>query len=179
MTAMTQLTKEYAQALFALAGENEALDEVSASLDAVLQVFSENPLYKDLLSSPGISKDERVAAIDEAFSGRINEFVVSFLSLLCERGRIAVFEDCVKEFKLLCDFANQISTARVVSAVELTPSQTEALRKKLEKMCGHSVRLETVCDKTLLGGMVVTVDGKVIDGSVKHKLHELKDVMYG
>lgn len=176
---MTNTSIEYAQALFALANEEGKVKEITASLDAVSEIFKENPEYLDFLSSPNIDKSERIKAIEDAFSGKIDEYVLYFLSLFCEKGHIRQYEECVAEYKNLCDIANKISVAEVVSAVELTENEKSALKKKLESVCGNFVTLNCSVDKELIGGVIVKVDGKVMDGSVRHKLRELKGAMYG
>lgn len=175
---MAQVTNEYAQALFELAAESGMTEEVSSALESVSAVMRENPEYLDFLSSPNISKSERIAAIEQAFGGKTPEYVVSFLSLMCERERIRSLEECITEYRQLCDAANKISTAEVRSAVELSDGQKAALVEKLEKICGNRVVLDCKTDKTLIGGMVVELDGRIIDGSLKHKLRELKEVMH-
>ena len=177
MKAMAQVINEYAQALFDLSKETDSVKEISSALDAVLTVTDENPEYLDFLSSPNIPKSERIGAIEEAFAF-LPEYVVSFISLLCEKGRIREIRECIAEYKQLCDAADKISVAQVVSAVELSAAQKDALSKKLEGVCGNRVVLDCKTDKSLMGGIVVSVDGKVIDGSVRHQLHLLKEVMY-
>lgn len=175
---MAQVIKEYAMALFSLAQETDAVNEISEALDTVSAVMKENPEYTDFLASPNIPKSERAAAIEQAFSGSVPEHVVSFLSILCDRGRIRNLSECISEYRQLCDAANRISVAEISSAVELTENEKSALTKKLEKLCGNSVVLNCTVDPSLIGGMVVSVDGRIIDGSIRHRLHELKEVMH-
>lgn len=175
---MAQTINEYAAALFALSQETDTTEEIYAALDTVTSVIKENPEYLEFLSSPNISKAERISAVEEAFTGNVPEYVVSFLSLLCEKGRIKNLIECISEYKQLCDSANRIAVADITSAVELNESERTALKAKLEKLCGCTVALNCHIDPTLIGGLVVSVDGRVIDGSVKHKLHELKEVMH-
>ena len=175
---MAQVIKEYAAALFELAQETGSVREIGMALDDVWSLMKENPEYLDFLSSPNIPKSERISALEQAFTGSVPEYVVSFLSLLCDRGRVRSLEECISEYRQLCDAADKISVADVESAVELTEVQKDALIRKLEKICGNKVVLNCSVNKELLGGMVVSVDGRVIDGSVKHRLHELKEVMH-
>lgn len=177
MKTMAQVINEYATALFSLSEETGTTKEISASLNTVMTAIEENPEYLDFLSSPNIPKSQRIDAISQAFSGE-HEYVVSFVSILCEKGRIREIRECISEFKQLCDAADKISVAHVTSAVELTDSQKKALTVKLEKLCGHRVVLECRTDSSLIGGMTVEIDGKVIGGSIKHQLHQLKEVMY-
>lgn len=176
MTKM-QKSREYGEALFALATEYGACDEYNNALDTVSTVFKENPEYTDFLASPSIPKAERIEALETAFSGRVPEHIVSFLSILCERGRIREFSGCVREYKALLDASKNVSLAKVVSAVPLTDSQKEKLQIKLEKLSGQTVILDCSVDKSLLGGLIIETDGKTIDGSLKRRLYEVKEVI--
>ena len=71
------------------------------------------------------------------------------------------------------------SMAVVTSAVELKEAETVALRAKLEKKLGRKVTLQCRVDPELIGGIRVEVDGRVIDGSIRNKLEEIKEVMNG
>ena len=174
---MAEMSKEYGTALFMLAKETESVDEFEKALDLVADVFGENEEYIDFLASPAISLKERTSAINEAFEKVCPEHIVSFLSLLCERGRIREFESCVKEYKKLAEFSRNIVTARVKSAVELSEAEKEKLKKKLEKMSGYSVIVECEQDEALIGGLVIEMDDKILDYSLKRRLHEVKDVI--
>lgn len=173
---MTELSKEYGTAIFMLAKESSAQREYERALDTVLELLRDEPEFMELLSSPAISVEERLEVIDKAFS-TMPEHIVSFLKLLCERGRIRQLEDCVKEYKALLDDDMRVCVALVKSPVELTKEQRERLKNKLEKMSARSVILECVIDKSLMGGVAVELDGRIIDGSVRHRLNEIKEVM--
>jgi len=176
---MTQLDREYAVALYGLAAENDARDDYVASLRTVVEAFRNNPQYVDFLASPGIPIRERLAALEEAFLDTVHEHVLSLVQLLCEKGRVASLTDIATEYKRMVDEYHRRSQAIVRSSVPLTEDERVRLREKLEKMSGHSVRLVCQLDPTLLGGVVVEMDGRCIDGSLRRRLHEVKDVMNG
>ena len=173
---MTDKSKEYAEALFLLSEENGESARVAEALDTVSAAFRENPAYMEFLSSPGIPKQERIDALGTAFAS-LPEIVVSFLQLLCERGRIREFDRCVAEFLALHRAAQSITTATVTSAVPLTDSEKQALNLKLNAMCQKTVAVHWAVDSALLGGVVVDMDGKVLDGSLRHRLQKVKEVM--
>ena len=174
---MMQTIKEYAEALYALAFEEDIMKEVAESVNSADEVFSENPQYLQLLYSPAVPLTERLELIEQAFGGSIHEHVLSLLKLLCEKGRIIAFRECGAEFNKLLDFANRVSTARVTCAIELTDTERENLTAKLEKLCGHTVLIEDTVDEALLGGMIIEVDGRIIDASLRNRLNVVKDVM--
>lgn len=177
MNKMTQTSREYAVALFTLGKETNTEKEISDSLEVVDAVFKENPEYLEFLSSPSIPKKERLEALETLLEGRVHEYVCSFVCLLCEHGKIFEFSDCVEDYKSFFRMLEQISVAHVRSVIPLSEAQKLELIGKFQKICGHQVTLECTIDESLIGGMVVEIDGKVYDGSLKQYLSDIKEVM--
>lgn len=174
---MTEVGKEYGTALFMLACEEAAKAEYAEALEKIKAVFTENPDYMSFLTSPSVSLGERLAAIQSAFGSTVPENLVSYLQLLCEKGRMSSFFQSADEFRALLDASEHISTAVITSAVELTDAEKEKLVAKLESIHKAKVEAEYRIDENLLGGLIVEIDGNVMDGSLKHRLREVKEVM--
>jgi len=174
---MTQISKEYADALFSLAMDEKEETAVLDGLHLMNEAFKGDPYAISMLASPAIPKDERLQVLDKAFANAIPEHVLSFAKVMCSRGHISCWFDCVKEYEQLYNAAQKLSTAYVRSAVELNDKLKNEIKNKLEKKLGRTIRLECAVDASLLGGLVIQVDGKVIDGSLKHRLYEIKEVM--
>lgn len=174
---MTETSRSYADALFSLASETASIPQ---TLDALQ--FARNELYLtkgavDLLASPAIPKDERLQVLEKSFEGKLPQHVLNLLCVMCSHGHIRELDDCLAAYKELHDAACKLSTAHVTSAVELTDAEKAELTAQLTKKLGRSIRLECDVDAALLGGVVVRVDGRVMDGSLKHKLQQIKEVM--
>ena len=174
---MKEISKQYAEAIFALACENGQEDTVMEALKTALAVFEQNPEYMELLSSPAIPLTERCAAVVQTFSGGFPEMVVSLLGLMCEKGRIGGYAECVEEYARLLDARRSVVEARVISATPLTEEQKAALKQKLENKCGGTVVLSCEVDATIMGGLIVEMQGAVMDGSLRQRLLEVKEVM--
>ncbi len=174
---MSEISKEYAKALFMLAAENKQEETYGEALDAVLTLFSENPQYMQLLSHPGIPLEERFKALEQAFSDAVSTHVLSFVKLLCEKNHVKLFDACVGEYQDLLNAMKKSSNAKVTSAIALTEDEKEALIKKLETISGHSVTLECFVDPSILGGLIVEIDGKMVNASIKGHLKDVKDVI--
>lgn len=174
---MAQISKEYAEALFALACEENREEEFLTALEKIGEIFEKEPAYAELLASPGIPLGERLSAVETALEGVVPEYVVSWMQLLCEKGRIGYFSECLKEYRALLAAKQSVVTARVTSAVALTEKESESLKQKLEKISGGTVLLDTAIDPSLLGGVVVEINGRVMDGSLRHRLRMVKEVM--
>ena len=93
---MTQTIKEYAQALFALACEEGIKKEIFKTVNETDKLFSDNPDYIQLLSSPAVPVEERISLIDKAFENNVHQYMLSFLKLLCEKGNIGSFKECAE-----------------------------------------------------------------------------------
>ena len=174
---MKEISKEYAQALFALGCECGEERTYMHSLSDIAATFEQYPAYLELVSSPTLTMAERQDALLRALGDECPSHVRSFVLLLCEKGRIRAFGECVKEYESLLAAKEATVTARVCSAVELTDEQKSALRQKLERQSGVHVTLECCVDASLLGGVIVEMDGRVMDGSVRRRLQEIKEVM--
>ena len=174
---MVQTEREYAEALFSLAAEEQAAEKYLECLQSIKQLAQENPDYIEFLNSPAIPLSERLSAVDEAFEGNMPEYVVSFIKLLCESGKIRTIYGCIDEFaKLVMAFSGR-TFANIYSAVALNDEQKSAMIRKLESITGKIVDPIYIIDESLIGGVKVEVDGKTFDGSIKHRLGEIKDVM--
>lgn len=174
---MTQIGREYALALFELAQETKNEAAIGEGLKLVAGLMRENPEALDFLAAPNIPKRERMGVLGSVLAGQVPEYVLSLVQLLCEQGNIRAIEGCWQEYDALWNAAQGLATARVVSAVALTEEEKRRLEQKLSAKTGKKVRLECSVDETLLGGLVVTMDGKVMDGSLKHRLNEVREVM--
>ena len=174
---MTEIAKEYGAALFMLACEEDKKGEYAEALMMIKETFLEYPQYIELLSSPSISLNERLSVIDKAFLDTVPQHVLYYLKLLCEKGRITYFLESVDEYKALLDASEHISNAKIISAVELTEDEKQKLIAKLELINKGKVAAEYFVDPALLGGLIVEVDGRVMDGSLRHRLQEVKEVM--
>ena len=174
---MTEMSKSYADALFSLALETNTVFETLMTLKEVRDGLYATEGALDLLASPSIPKDERCAVLEKAFGNVQPDHVMSFVGILVQHGHIRELDDCLQAYTQLHDEHCRLSTAYVTSAVELTAGEKAELTEKLSRKFNRSIHLECAVDPSLLGGLVVQVDGKVIDGSLKHKLQEIKEVM--
>lgn len=174
---MTELSKDYAEALFALAAEQRLEKAYLEALESVDGLFADSPEYLDLLAAPSVPQSERVGLLEQAFGDSLPEQVLSFVQLLTAHGRIRSLPACIEEYRRLYQAAVAMSTAYVTSAVALTEDQKNRLAEKLAQKFGRRIELSCDVDEHLLGGITVRLDGVVLDGSLRRRLQVVKDVM--
>ena len=174
---MTQTSREYAEALFELALNDGNLEEVSQALTLIEGEFAENPGYTALLASPALSREERKASLQAVFGDRIPKTALLLLQMMVSRGHARQIGDMIGAFRALEMARRGESIARVTSAVELTAEEKDALRQRLTALFGRNMILRCTVDPALIGGLRVEAEGRILDGSLRSRLNQIKEVM--
>ncbi len=174
---MNETGREYASAIFEIALEEDIRNEIYDSLALVKRVFRRERNYIDFLMSPAIPSSERVEALQQSFGGQINDHVLGLLTVMTLKGHIRYIFDCIEAFRVLYRESTAKSDAYVTSAVELTDEEKDKLKAALTKRSGHKVYMRYKIDPKLMGGLIVEMDNYRYDGSLRHKLKEIKEVM--
>lgn len=174
---MTKTAKEYATALFLLAQESGQQAAFADGLTAVNAQFSEQPAYMDMLASPVIPKAQRLQALRNAFGDCLPDEVLVFVQLLCQNGHIRSFSACYHAYMEAYRDMQKVSIAHITSATPLTQEEQATLTQTLCERTDHTVETVFMVDSALLGGITVEMDGLVMDGSLKNRLRELKEVI--
>lgn len=165
----------YAEALYGIAVENKLVDRLEEELKAVVGVLEESVQLKKVLFHPRITAAQKKEVLAGLFAGRVSEVAMNFLGILVERRREAYLTNITDYFADLADKARNISDVKVTSAVELNEGEKKALTDAMASCTGKKVRLSYDVEPQLLGGVVVRVGDKVIDGSVLARLQNLRE----
>lgn len=171
----TTVSRRYAQALLMIATERETLDQYEQELEQFRNALLADPKVKELIDNPRIPVEEKKQALDLLIKGKIGPIVYNFLRLIIDRRREAFFLDIINQYNKYADEARNIVDAEVRSAVQLTDKDYRELQQKLSKVTGKNVRLKSLIDTSLIGGIKVKIGDTVIDGSVTKKLSLLKN----
>lgn len=171
---MTQTARIYGDSLYDLANEERLTDGIFAHLQDVRQIFADNPTYRRLLAEPSIPMTERIGLLEEAFGGKIEAYLLNFLKILCENGLLMEYEGCCQQYQARYYKDRNIAIATVTSAVALTPEQSEKLKLRLEQKCGKKVILAHKISPSVIGGLRIELEGKLIDGTVTGRLSGLQ-----
>lgn len=174
---MTRVGSVYAQALYDLAKEEGLGKKILEEMKVLREVFSQNPDYLRLLSTPNLSKDERISILDEGFKGKIEPYVLNFLKILTEKGYVRKFSDCCDAYRELYNEDNGILPVKAVTAVPMTEAQKAKLTEKLVKITGKTIELNNVIDEKCLGGVRLDYDGKRVDDTVQHRLDAVRSLL--
>ena len=179
-TDTSGIAGRYAGALFDLAKEQKALDQVQSDLTGMKGLLAESADLTRLIESPAISKDDQVRALTAVSKkAGASDLTTRFLGLLADKRRAFALPQIINAYEaMLADEKGEV-TAELISAVELTKAQVDAVTKKISQSVGKTVSMTLSVDPSLLGGLVVRVGSRMIDASLKTKLHQLELAMKG
>ena len=174
------LSGRYATALFSLARDEKRIDAVAASLATIRQALSESPDFRALAQSPLIGREEagRAAAAAAAAMG-LDAVTTRFLGVLAGNRRLGQLGAIIRAFDMLAAQYRGEVTAEVVAAHPLDEGQVKALKDKLRQQTGKDVAVAVTVDPAILGGLVVKLGSRQIDGSIRTKLNTLANAMRG
>ena len=174
------LAGRYASALFELASEAGTVTAVESDLDKLADALHESAELRALIRNPEVSREQigKVAGGIGDYLG-LAELTRHFLGVLAQNRRIAELPAMIRAFHAIAAAQRGEVNAEVASAHALTDEQLAALEQKLRAREGRTVKLKARVDPDLLGGLVVTVGSKRIDGSIRTRLNSLAHAMKG
>lgn len=172
------LAGRYASALFDLASEAGAVSAVESDLDTLGQALAESAELRSLIRNPEISRAQiaRVmAGIGEHLS--LSQLTRNFLGVLAQNRRTAELPAMIRAFRTIAAAQRGEVSAEVASAHPLGEEQLQQIEQKLRAREGRTVKLRSRVDPELLGGLVITIGSKRIDGSIRTRLNSLAHAM--
>ena len=174
------LAGRYASALFDLASEAGTVTAVESDLDRLEAALAESAELRALIRNPEVSRDQlgKVMSGIGAHLG-LADLTKNFLGVLAANRRVADLPATIRAFHAIAAAQRGEVSAEVASAHALTDEQLAALETRLRAREGRTVKLKTRVDPDLLGGLVVTVGSKRIDGSIRTRLNTLAQAMKG
>ena len=164
--------RRYARAVFEL-DEKDRIAEWQADLDKIINIGKDATITA-YLENPNIHFEDKAKLLQERL-GDVNPMVLNLVYVLLIRSRLDMLPDIAADYQRLVDDYRGIERAEITTASPLDDETREKLRQEIGKLIGKKVILKTECvDPDLIGGVVVKVAGKLLDGSTKGKLAALK-----
>jgi F-type H+-transporting ATPase subunit delta len=165
------IAQRYATALWNVteSGERGSSYSVLSELGSALWGSDE---AKRLLLNPSVSSEVKKSIVNECLDKlSAKDPLKPFFNELISKGRLDVFDQVVAAFEQKLMASNNRKKAKVTTAIPLQEADSKRVQAELEKKVGSSVTLDSVVDPQILGGMIIEVDGKLLDLSVKTKLN--------
>lgn len=170
--------RRYSQAVFRSALDKKELNRWQSDLRKIASLLKDTAIFA-LLENPEVSFDDKAKVLSERL-GDINPLALKLVSLLVTKGRLGMINDIADEYQRLVDNYRGIEgaeVAEVTTAIPLDDEDRLRLAQRLTSIVGKPVVLKTKVDSSLIGGVIIRVGDKLIDGSIRSKLVALKKAL--
>jgi F-type H+-transporting ATPase subunit delta len=177
-TGVSGLAERYGAALFELADERRALDEVAGDLTQLRAMLHDSADLMRLVRSPILSRDEQGRAIAAvAQSAQLSALTRDFLAVVARNRRLFALPAMIAAYLATLAQRRGEVTAEITAAQALSEAQLAALGDQLRRAVGRRVSLDVKIDPGLIGGMIVRLGSRMVDGSLRSKLQRLRLAM--
>ena len=177
-TGVSGLAERYAAALFDLADERRMLDEVATNLRDLRTMLQASGDFLRLIRSPVVSRGQQAKAIGMlAERAGLSPLVRDFLAVVARNRRLFAVPVMIESFLAKLAARRGEVTAEVLAAQSLSEAQLAALNEQLRRSIGSRVTVDVRVDPGLIGGLVVKLGSRMVDGSIKSKLQRLQLAM--
>lgn len=172
MAGEQQIARRYAHAYFGLARQARDIPGWRRSLEQVVALLG-HPDVQAALGDPRIPQHERVRVVAELLKDAQPQ-PRNLARLLVERGRSAVLPLVLERYDVLADRESGVVRAEVTTAIAVSPQLLQRIRSQLATKLGGDVQTTVSQDPSILGGLVIRIGDRVIDGSVRTRLEQLQ-----
>lgn len=176
---MAELTidKVYARALFQVAQETNKEQQILSEVKDIVDILKRELDFKKFVNSPIISVQSKKEVLEKVFKDQISEELMNFLFILVDKGRTKHFEKIAKTLLHISREKEGMSAGIIYSVEPLSALNLEKFEGETGKLLRTKVQLENQIDKSLVGGIKILIDGKIIDASIKKRLENIGDVL--
>lgn len=164
----------YSLAIYEIAESLDKVKEIYENLNYVMEAYEKDKEFKNLIDHPLISEKDKKEFLTKLFSKKFEKMSMDVLYYLIEKNRIAYIKNIVAEYLKIYYERHNYTEVEATFALELTKEQKAKLMKKLEKMTGKKVELSVKIDKSIIGGGIIKIGNRIIDGSLKRQFEMIK-----
>ena len=165
----SQVGRRYSKAIFEIAEEKNQVKEIYEMLNSAMVLYRTDKEFKNFILNPLIDSEQKKSVLNKIF-GKDNSENLNILLYILDKGRINCIKYIVAEYLKIYYRKNRILDVKATFTKELTDEQKKKLIDKLSQKTGKEINLEIKIDKDILGGGIIKIGDKIIDGSIRREL---------
>jgi len=178
VAASSVSARRYAEAVFELATESDALVQWSGDLATIAEFVSERDVAR-VLGSSRVPASEKLRLLEAGLAGRVSPLAMNLVKLLNQRGKLHLAREIQARFQEMVDERRGVAHAVVTTAVPLSDDERRAVEARLSQITGKQVDVTPMVDPAIIGGVVARIGDQLIDGSTRTRLVALKRRLEG
>ncbi len=167
------IAQVYAQSLFELAHEQGLIESIRKELEAIADAIQANPDFTVFLETPAIGIDQKKQVVSNIFAGKTSDLMTDFLMVVAEKGRLELLVQIQECYCKLDDQNAGRVTGKLTLAIEMKEKDIARLKEQIGRAIRKTVELETTVDPSILGGLILTIEDCMIDGSIRRSLQNI------
>ena len=171
------IARNYAEALLALARKSDDLTGWGRMIDDVANAIERDERLRHFLEAPQISADQKNAVLSKAYEDRAPRLFLRFLQRLVMNRRQMLIPEIANEYRDLVDEVEGRLHAQVTLAKQPDDAERDAIGRQLSRTLGKPVIPQVRINPNILGGIIVRVGDRVMDGSIRRRLGVLRGRM--
>lgn len=164
----------YAQALIELAQQQNITEQIGAELADLQQIVNSDPLFQTFLANPSISQRERGAVVEKTIRSQVHPLLANFLGVLQLHNRLDIIDQVAAAYAHKLDQLQGKIEVDVTVAQGLSEEQLDQVRERISTALNKTAVVKQTVNPEIIGGLVVRVEDKLIDASVKTQLQSIK-----
>lgn len=172
-----KLATNYAQALFSLARDHNVLEEILEQLKMIDETLKKEKEVIAFISNPLAPKKAKKELIKKLFENDINPYLLNFMFILADKSREAIIPSIVTNYQKFLYEHLDIIEVRVTTARSLSDQQYLAVSTKMKKMLNKKVVLDKHINPKILGGIMLQIGDKLLDGSITRQIKKLEKTL--
>ena len=169
----SQVGRRYSKAIFEIAEKQNQVKEIYEMLNSAMVLYRTDKELKNFILNPLIDNEQKKSVLNEIF-GKDNSENLNILLYILDKGRMNCIKYIVAEYLKIYYRKNKILDVKATFTKELTDEQKKKLIDKLSQKTGKEINLEIKIDKDILGGGIIKIGDKIIDGSIRRELDNWK-----
>ena len=169
----SQVGRRYSKAIFEIAEEKNQVKEIYEMLNSAMVLYRTDKEFKNFILNPLIDNEQKKSVLNEIF-GKDNSENLNILLYILDKGRMNCIKYIVAEYLKIYYRKNRILDVKATFTKELTDEQKKKLIDKLSQKTEKEINLEIKIDKDILGGGIIKIGDKIIDGSIRRELDNWK-----
>lgn len=175
--ASSRIASRYSKSLLDLAVDRGQLEQVKSDMDGVAEICSTSKELANLLQNPIIKAEDKKAILSKIFSTS-SETTKLFIGFLVDKKRENELPLVAQQFVSSYNQMKGIAKATVVSAVKLSSDTMVKVQKYATGLLGKGdIELNNVVDASIIGGVIIKHEDKLLDMSVSKELREIRKTL--
>lgn len=171
---LSKISVRYAKALFAVARDQNLLDQVHADMELLGHASEEIPAFRSFIENPVMTPSAKRRLLHNMFEGNVSKLSIDFLDLILKNNRLSFISGVARQFGSQYREFKRITSAVLTTAEKIDESTRDKIKQLILVDTKSKVLLKEEKDNEIIGGFILQVDDTQIDASVRTQLNRIK-----